>query len=261
MLSLFPVQIPTPAPVPAPVQATAVAAARPLVMLGGDSVPGYLRFALGRHFNREGWDMVNAAAGGCGMVAVRLVNADGSYLASGEICPDVVRDRQSKALAQDPDAVIWWDRFSISDYLTPSGEHVRAGTTRFWTLRRRQLHAAVQRMTARGAVVVLLATEPPGVGIRSRCTPDQCHPWLRRMITRSDWMRRWNGILLDYARKHPYVTRFRTINATICNDARHPCNDRLPSGAPARPDGTHYGSGGKALAAPAITHRLRSVLR
>lgn len=228
-------------------------------MVAGDSVPDELMRALALQFEREGWEALDAAVPGCGVVAVHLVNADGSGLAKADQCPTLVPQAQRAGLAQDPDVVLWWDRFSLSDFKTSGGEHVRAGTDRFWTLRRRQLDAAVTRMRSGGATVVLLATEPVGLGIQSRCTTS-CHPWIRRQIERSDWRRRWNRILRAYAMDRPGTVAYRTITPTICSDTATPCNDRLPTGQPAREDGTHYSAnGGKARAAAAVATRLRTI--
>lgn len=237
------------------------AASAPRVMVTGDSVPRYLADALAYRFRRQGWVAIDAATGGCGVVGVRIVNGDGSYLASGQVCPDVVPGRQADALAQDPDVVVWWDRFSLADFRTSAGEHVRAGTTRFWTLRRRQLVAAVDRFSRRGATVMLLATEPIGRGIRADCTAQRCHPWIRRQINRSDWRQRWNLMLRNYARGNPRRAVYRTITPTVCNDTSTPCDDLLRSREHARRDGRHYSpNGGQGLAAGAITRRLRNVV-
>jgi hypothetical protein len=239
----------------------AAAATAPLVMVTGDSVPQYLADALAYRFRREGWTALDAATEGCGVVGVHLVNSDGSSLASGATCPEVVPPRQAQALAQDPDVVVWWDRFSLADFLTPRGEHVRAGTTRFWTLRQWQLDAAVERFSARGATVVLLATEPIGRGVYSVCPASGCHPWIQRQIQRSDWRQRWNRILRNYARDHPSTAVYRTISATVCGDDKVPCDDSLPSGPLARRDGRHYSrNGGQGLAAGAVTRRIHGVV-
>lgn len=241
-------------------QATAAAATRPLIMVTGDSVPRYLADALAYRFGQQGWTALDAATGGCGVVGVRLVNGNGSYLASGAVCPDVVPARQANALAKDPDVVLWWDRFALADFRTSKGEHVRAGTKRFWTLRRRQLSAAVDRFSARGATVVLLATEPIGRGIRAQCPASGCHPWIQRQINRSDWRQRWNLMLHNHAKHNPRAV-FTSIRGAVCNDTSTPCADRLASGQWARRDGRHYSpNGGQGLAAGAIVRRLRTVV-
>lgn len=43
-----------------------------------------------------------------------------------------------------------------------------------------------------------------------------------------------------------------SIDGLVCHDSASPCNDRLPGGVLARPDGTHYGP----AAAPAIARAV-----
>ena len=43
-----------------------------------------------------------------------------------------------------------------------------------------------------------------------------------------------------------------SIEGLVCHDAASPCNDRLPDGSLARPDGTHYSP----EAAPAVAQAV-----
>jgi hypothetical protein len=45
------------------------------------------------------------------------------------------------------------------------------------------------------------------------------------------------------------------IQSLVCHDAASPCNDRLPDGSLARPDGTHYSSEGAPAVAQAVIAR------
>ena len=250
----------TPSTLP-PVAPPAAAVTQPLIMLAGDSVPRLLSDALADEFAARGWRLVDAAAGGCGVVGDHIVNADGTTLASGDVCPDVVWDRQRAALAKDPDIVLWWDRFSLADFKTVDGEHIRAGTDRFWRLRQRKLARRVAAFTNRGADVVFLATEPPGRGIRSECTPERCHPWLQRMITRYDRTMRWNRTMRNYARAHPNIAAYRTITSSVCRDTDVPCGDRMANGDLFRGDGRHYTPGlAERTAARLIARRIATAL-
>ena len=59
----------------------------------------------------------------------------------------------------------------------------------------------------------------------------------------------WNAFLAD----HKGPTVFSTsIDRLVCHDTRTPCNDRLPSGEPARPDGVHYSDAARRLLGPQI---------
>jgi len=160
-----------------------------------------------------------------------------------------------------PTVVVRWDRFSVADWLTSDGHHVRAGTPEFWRLRRESLDTDVARLGKYGAVVALVATEPPGVGIESECTPDACNDWLRRMLDHyGDLTSRWNRVMADFAGSHEGSTAYVSITDTICRRDASPCDDRI-DGFPARPDGRHYkGAGGK-LAANALLDELEPLIR
>lgn len=103
----------------------------------------------------------------------------------------------------------------------------------------------IGRLTVRGATVVVL-TERPGLGIRKDCSASECNPMVRRMIEHGEWRERWNELVQDEAKQNPPL-RTITIEDRLC-PAGNPkttgedqwlCDDALPSGVAARPDGTH----------------------
>jgi len=219
----------------------------PVLLLTGDSVPLHLEVAFERATAARGWRVVSAAEGGCSVTGDIKAKPNGDAYAAA-MCDQVTVPLQDQLIAQDhPDVVLWWDRWSLSDYLTPSGEHVSPGSPRFWELRRASLDAAVRRLGAGGATVVLVATEPPGVGMWTRCTDQQCPDWDRFQIEHyGDITTRWNAMLQSYARAHPDRARFLSVTEAVCHDAASPCDD-LIDGVPARPDGTHYAGAGQDL--------------
>jgi hypothetical protein len=164
----------------------------------------------------------------------------------------MVVDRQRSVTARsDPDIVIWWDRFSVADFLTWNGEDVHSGTDRFWHLRRRALVRTVDRLVAGGRFIVFVATEPPGVGIETRCA-ETCDTWLRWEIDHyADVTSRWNALLAAYAAAHPDQAAFVSITDRICRTDVSPCDDAI-HGVPARPDGTHYKDAGRKVATAAL---------
>lgn len=121
------------------------------------------------------------------------------------------------------------------------GEFVRSGTARFWELRRKGLGRAVERLGSRGATVILVATEPPGLAVgRSRCTEENCPWWIRFQLDHyDDITTRWNSVLRGFAERHPDRVRFISVTDVICATDVAPCDDRI-DGVPARPDGSHY---------------------
>ena len=62
-------------------------------------------------------------------------------------------------------------------------------------------------------------------------------------------MKTWNAFLAS----HTGPTVFSiSVRGLVCHDAKDPCDDRLASGEPARPDGVHYSETARQLFAPSI---------
>ena len=233
----------------------------PVILLAGDSVPQRLLPHLEREAESRGWVVVSATRGGCPVTGTRVVFEDGSELASGNKCPHEVRPRQDAAIRKyDPDVVIWWDRFSIADWTTPRGHHVRAGTEEFWERKDVLLESNVTRLGNQGATVVFVGTEPPGNGIWTKCRPEKCGEWFHRMIDHYDDLTTpWNATMEDFAESHPDLARFVSITDTVCRHDEAPCDDRV-GGEPARPDGRHYEGDGAELAAEALLDELAPIV-
>ena len=51
------------------------------------------------------------------------------------------------------------------------------------------------------------------------------------------------------------AVRSISIQSLVCKDTASPCNDRLPDGSLARPDGTHYAAAAAPLVARAVINR------
>ena len=239
---------------------TVVAEEVPLVMMVGDSVPMRMTATFEQEAEERGWAVVNGAAGGCPVTGEFIVTSTGRTLASGDVCKEEIPMRHATALEADPDVVLWWDRFSISDWKTPKGEHIKAGTKKFWRLRERRLDEYVAKFSQNGARVVFVAVEPPGKGIASRCTRQRCHRWLRRQIDEYGTLTtRWNNTMRAYAKEHPQTTEFISITDGICHDDRVPCNDVL-DGETVRSDGIHYSGVGEETAANLLLDELAPTL-
>jgi peptidoglycan/LPS O-acetylase OafA/YrhL len=224
-----------------------IPASVPSMMLVGDSVPLQLTVAMDRALSGRGWRLASATFGACAVTGETLARPDERPVDKVDVCTQqIVRDQDQLVRETDPDVVLWWDRWSLANFLTPTGEFVRSGTRRFWDLRRDGLRRAVQRLGSHGAIVVLVATEPPGEAIeRHRCTEDDCPWWVRFQLDHyDDITTRWNAILRRFAEGHPDRARFVSVTDTICAVDVAPCDDRI-DGVPARPDGTHYKRAGE----------------
>jgi SGNH domain (fused to AT3 domains) len=205
----------------------------PVIMLTGDSVPLKLEAALERAAGSRGWRLVSAAKGTCPVSA------------EPRKCHHVMTRQDELIQTMHPDVVVWWDRWSLADFITDSGEYVTSGTPRFWKLRRTILADTVNRFTVDGAKVVLVGTEPPGEGMLSRCSQQDCEPWVRFQIDHyGDITSRWNKIMSGYAEHHSDKAAFVSITNAICRSDESLCDD-LIDGVPARPDGTHYEGAGE----------------
>jgi peptidoglycan/LPS O-acetylase OafA/YrhL len=236
------------------------AAGQLVILLVGDSVPKHLEPQFERQTDALGWRIVSAAYGSCPVTGETPVQPSGTAIKDAERCPSTVVDRQDDLVtAYDPDMVLWWDRYSASDFLTATGEHVVAGSDRFWDLRSQALDAAVGRLASQGAMVTFVATEPPGTGIGNRCGA-YCDGWLRHQIDHySDITQRWNTTLRSYSRSHPEEASFISITHEVCHTDVSPCNDDL-DGVPARPDGTHYEGAGAEVASTALITALSPIV-
>jgi hypothetical protein len=220
-------------------------AGEPVVMIVGDSVPARLGAPLERAFAEEGWRFVTAAFGGCPPTGETPVRPDGTpWPGSVPGCRAEVAKRQDALLGTaDPDMVIWWDRFSVSGFRDLDGVVVPAGSDRFWSMRLDALDAAVHRLGARGAIVVLVGAEPPAESVLDRCAVVGCDWPLFQIAHYEDVTVRWNAMLRGYAEGHPERSTFISITDVVCREDVAPCDDRI-GGVTARRDGVHYEGAG-----------------
>ncbi len=231
-----------------------------VVMLVGDSVPLHLESTFEQEAAGRGWRVVSAAQGACPVSGENPTGADGITLHEAQQCPHVVVPNQNALIGTwKPTLILWWDRWSVSDYLTAKGQQITSGTPEFWRLRAATLKATVDRLTAHGARVVFVATEPPGVGITSRCERI-CPRWPQFMIDHyADITTRWNGMMQAYAKQHPDQASFISVTDTMCRADVSPCDDTI-EGVPARPDGIHYEGPAQKIVVGTIADRLARLL-
>jgi hypothetical protein len=243
-------------------QVPAISPSVPSLMLVGDSVPLQLTVAFERALSDRGWRLVSVTAGACSVTGETMARPDGKPMDKADPCSaQIVQDQDRAVIESDPDLVIWWDRWSVSHFITSSGEFVRSGSTRFWELRRRGLREAVDRLTSGGATVVFVGTEPPGESIeRYRCTESRCPNWIRFQLDHyGNVTSRWNSIMRDFAERHPNQARFVSVTGVICATDVAPCDDQI-DGVPARPDGTHYKGVGEDLVIATLLQLLAPVM-
>ena len=63
-------------------------------------------------------------------------------------------------------------------------------------------------------------------------------------------------MMAHYASSHSVISTWVSITSLICHTDVSPCNDRIPTGEPARPRGQHYEGPGIPVAIDALLTRL-----
>jgi hypothetical protein len=251
--------IPTPTAVPLPRRLTA--------LLTGDSVSVHLEDTLATVAHRRlGWRLVSAAVPACSIYGDPLAWTDGTRHGPPHHCPRAVRKTQRFMVRRtDPDVVIWWDRLSTLPFFTEGGAFVHAGTRRFWELRAVAFDETLARLTAGGARVVFVSTEPIGIGVLDLCAGWEsrgCRLWRRwRMRQYANITESMNVLMRRYAADHPATAVFISITDSICRRNVSPCDDRMRNEELARPDGTHYREEGEFRAARALIREMRAALQ
>lgn len=202
----------------------------------GDSVPHRLLPELSDAAERRGLTLFSSTAGGCSPLGV--VNKVSPSDKRGGPCQDELPGRISGVAAHHPGTIIWWSRYETADSIH-QGRLLTPEQPEFWTAQQRQLQLRIGQLTQGGATLVFVATDRPGVGMSSRCTPQRCNPFQRRMVDEDHYRVRWNEILRSAAASNPQV-RVVEIDDIYCHDGTTPCDDRDGSGVTVRSDGTHF---------------------
>jgi len=228
------------------------------VLLVGDSVPSRLFPAIDEAASARGWQVENGAKGSCPAIGVTITDSRGALINAKIDCGRVIPGLQAESVREfAPTIVVAWSRYETADRLSDHGTHLVAGTSAFWEAQRQALRTTINRLAAGGARVVFVKTDRPGRGMATRCTAAACPPALRRLVDDDALRVTWNTILDEEAAHDPRL-RVITIEDVYCKDAAEPCNDGLPDGTFARPDGSHFSQEFMPVVAMALTARIAS---
>ncbi len=223
------------------------------IVLVGDSVPQRLAPALASAASRHGYVVISATRGSCPATGVALVDSRGKPWGPGSLCSTDVPARQDTAIARyRPALVIWWSRYELADRVDARGRPVLFGSPVYWALQRRAFAERTAALARRGAIVVAVQIERSGLGISTRCAPSACGPFVYRLLHATGAQDVWNAFLASHKTG---AVRSISIESLVCHTNASPCNDRLPGGQLARPDGTHYDSGAAPIVARAVIDR------
>ncbi len=208
------------------------------IVLVGDSVPQRLSPDLATAAARLGYVVISATRGSCPATGVAVVGSTGKPWGAGTACATDVPARQDAAVAKyRPALVIWWSRYELADRVDAHGRPVPFDSPQYWALQRQAFARRTAALTRYGATVVAVQIERSGLGMATRCTPTRCGPFLERLLKATGAQDTWNAFLASHTAGS---VRSISIQSLVCRNAASPCDDRLPDGSLARPDGTHY---------------------
>ena len=224
------------------------------VILVGDSVPQVLSKDFAAAGAKLGYVVIRATAGGCPATAVGKVLSSGKYLGKNT-CPTVAAKQDAKVEAYRPALVIWWSRYELASRLGPGGKVLLLGSRVYFHAQEASFEERAAALTKLGARLVTVQIERPGQALAVRNPAEKYFLVGQTLLHRSDMVRTWNTFLARH--KGPRVFSI-SIDRFVCHDTKTPCDDRLPNGQTARPDGVHYSD----RAGPRIaSHVLEAALR
>jgi peptidoglycan/LPS O-acetylase OafA/YrhL len=223
------------------------------IVLVGDSVPQRLAPDLAAAAARHGYVVISATRGSCPATGVALVDAAGTPWGPGAQCATDVPARQDAAVAAyRPALVVWWSRYELADRVDARGRPVAFASSAYWALQKQAFARRTAALTRKGARVVAVEIERSGLGVSSRCSRSDCGPFLHRLVHATAARDVWNSFLASHTSG---PVRAVSVEALVCHDGASPCNDRLPGGVLARPDGTHYRGAAATSVAGAVVSR------
>ena len=214
-----------PAPVPA-------AARGQRVLIVGDSTACSLWPGLEAAGNAAGITTDQGSVFGCGVASGEITTTrNESITPHSSRCPHLVDSDEAAALARTrPTVVIWMSIWEKSD-LVVDGHTVVAGTAAGEKEIMARMDAALARLTAGGARVVLVTEAAPA--------PNPAQDTATTSLSAdTDGYARLNALLERFRARHPDQVSIVDLAAKVCASGP-PCPAQV-DGMHARPDGHHF---------------------
>jgi hypothetical protein len=229
---------------PAPVTRT--------VLVVGDSVAKMFSRYFAVEAAKHGYSLVTAAWPGCPATGVPKVLSSGKRFK--RTCSPQVVDGQDAMLGEyRPALVIWWSRYELAPRVGPNGHVLPLGSKAWFREQEASFDTRVAALTGLGARLVAVQIEPPGPDLAVRNPGEHYFLVGRTLLHREDVVRGWNAFLASH--KGPDVFSI-SVEHLVCHNDKVPCDDRLPDGHSARPDGVHYSKTAMRLFAPVIFEKI-----
>lgn len=227
------------------------------VLVVGDSVAKLFSDDFVEAAGKHGYAVVTAAHPGCPAIGFGKVYSTGVKF-KRNTCSEVVRTQDAMVEKYRPALVIWWSRYEVAPRLGPDGKVLPLGSSAYWRTEQASLEQRARALTARGARLVTIQIEPPGPALAVR-NPSEKHFLVgQTLLHRWGVVKAWDAFLASH--RGPTVFSI-SVDSLICHDAKNPCNDSLPNGETARPDGIHYSDTAQRLLAPPIFDAVWRIAR
>jgi peptidoglycan/LPS O-acetylase OafA/YrhL len=207
-------------------------ASRQRILLIGDSTACSLWPGLQAAGSVSGIFVDQGSVFGCGVASGQITTTrNESITPHSERCPQYVEQTVRRALARArPTVVVWMSIWEKSD-LVVNGETVIAGTRRGEQEIRSLMDAALARLTAGGARVVMITEAAPA--------PNPAQGTQQSSVAADDaGYVRLNALLRRFARRHPDQVAVADLAGKLCPSGP-PCQE-LIEGMHPRPDGRHF---------------------
>jgi SGNH domain-containing protein len=218
------------------------------VLLVGDSVPTAFVDEFADAAAKHDYLVVSATKPGCPATAVGKVYSSGAGF-KRNTCPTMLGAQDRMIDSYRPALVIWWSRYEVAPRLGPDGKVLPLGSPAYWRAQQASFGQRARALTRLGARLVTVQIERPGRRLAARNPPEKAFLVGQTLLHRRDVVNAWNTFLASH--KGPKVFSI-SIDRLVCHDARNACDDTLPNGEPARPDGVHYSVTARRLLAPPI---------
>lgn len=222
------------------------------VLVVGDSVAKMYSGYFAVEAARRGYSVVEAAWPGCPATGVAKVYSSGKPFRHS-CWPKVARAQDALVQEYRPALVIWWSRYELAPRKAANGKMLHLGSKSWFRMQESSFDQRVAALTRLGARLVTVQIEPPGPDLAVRNPGEHYFLVSHALLHRQGVVNGWNAFLASH--RGPDVFSI-SIKHLVCHNDKVPCDDTLPDGMSARPDGVHYSPTAMRLFAPLIFDKI-----
>jgi peptidoglycan/LPS O-acetylase OafA/YrhL len=240
-----------PAPTPAAPPSVAPAPAQPTrFLLVGDSVAGSLANSLSTEASNRGLILNGATRPGCSMTTAIPAGPQGQVAPWSPNCSRGTASYQDDVInTYQPEVVLWLSGWEAADHFV-NGVFMRFNTPDGDAALLADFDQSRERLTARGATLVMLTAPPPAERSDDGLADARVIPLLAHL----------NVLLREFAMQHPDSVKLVDLAGIVCPDGP-PCPEYV-DGLRLRPrDGGHFFGDGPPWVAPRLIDAVFGALR